>query len=244
MDKGFPLPAVVLCIMMVSAMGLPAGGNDNKMPEHASGNIKLPEPKYSGVMSVEEALMKRRSVRVFTEGTVMFAELSQLIWAAQGMAGPRGLRTAPSAGALYPLELYVVAGNVSGLPPGLYKYGRERHELLSLAKGDRRNDLCKAALGQSSIRRAAVVLVLSGVYERTTAKYGERGIRYVHMEAGHVAQNIYLQTVSLGLGTVVIGAFQDEEVKRLLRMADRESPLYIMPVGRIGYFSTTTKAML
>lgn len=218
--------------MMISAMAAPAKENTQKMPEHASEKIKLPEPKYGGVMSVEEALMKRRSVRVFKEGPVMLAALSQLLWAAQGMADQRGLRTAPSAGALYPLELYVVAGNVTGLPPGLYKYGRERHELLDVAKGDRRNDLCNAALGQSSIRRAALVLVLSGVYERTTSKYGERGIRYVHMEAGHAAQNVYLQAVSLGLGTVVVGAFQDEEVKRLLKMGDRESPLYIMPVGK------------
>jgi SagB-type dehydrogenase family enzyme len=183
-------------------------------------------------MSVEEALMKRRSVRVFKEGPVMLAELSQLIWAAQGVTDPRGPRTAPSAGALYPLELYVVAGNVNGLPQGLYKYGPGRHELLSVAKGDRRNDLCNAALGQSSIRRAALVLVLSGVYERTTAKYGERGIRYVHMEAGHAAQNVYLQAVPLGLGTVVIGAFHDEEVKKVLKLDDKERPLYIMPVGR------------
>jgi SagB-type dehydrogenase family enzyme len=231
MDQRFLLPAVMLCVM-ISAMAPPSKENTQKMPEHASEKIKLPEPKYIGVISVEEALMKRRSVRAFKEGPVMLAELSQLMWAAQGMADQRGLRTAPSAGALYPLELYVVAGNVTGLPPGVYKYGRERHELLSLAKGDRRNDLCNAALGQSSIRRAALVLVLSGVYERTTAKYGERGIRYVHMEAGHAAQNVYLQTVSLGLGTVVIGAFQDEEVKRLLKMGDRESPLYIMPVGK------------
>jgi len=202
------------------------------MPEHAPEIIKLPEPEYNSGTSVEEALLKRRSVRVFKEGPVMLAELSQLIWAGQGMTDPRGPRTAPSAGALYPLELYVVAGNVSGLPQGLYKYRPERHELLSLSKGDRRNDLCNAALGQSSIRRAALVLVLSGVYERTTAKYGERGIRYVHMEAGHAAQNVCLQAVPLQLGTVVIGAFQDEEVKRLLKIGAGESPLYIMPVGK------------
>jgi len=226
------LPGVVLCVTMVSAMALPARENTKKMPEHASERIKLPEPKYVGAMSVEEALLKRRSVRAFKEGPVMLAELSQLIWAAQGVTDQRGVRTAPSAGALYPLELYVVAGNVTGLPQGLYKYGPGKHELLSLAKGDRRNDLCNAALGQSSIRRAALVIVLSGVYERTTVKYGERGIRYVHMEAGHAAQNVYLQAVPLQLGTVVIGAFHDEEVKRMMMMTDKEKPLYIMPLGR------------
>jgi SagB-type dehydrogenase family enzyme len=202
------------------------------MPQYEPERIKLPEPKYIGVMSVEEAILKRRSVRVFRDGPVSLAELSQLIWAAQAVTGTRGLRTAPSAGALYPLELYVVAGNVTGLPQGLYKYDPERHELLNLAKGDRRNDLCEAALGQSSIRRAALILILSGVYGRTTAKYGERGIRYVHMEAGHAAQNVYLQAVTLQLGTVVIGAFSDRNVKALLKMTDGEMPLYIMPVGR------------
>jgi SagB-type dehydrogenase family enzyme len=219
-------------MMMISAMAAPAKENTQKMPEHASEKIKLPEPKYSGVMSVEEALMMRRSVRVFKEGPVMLAELSQLLWAAQGMTDPKGLRTAPSAGALYPLELYVVAGNVDGLSAGVYKYRPDSHELLSIVKGDRRNDLCNAALGQSSIKRAALVLVLSGVYERTTAKYGDRGIRYVHMEAGHAAQNVYLQAVPLQMGTVVIGAFQDGEVKKIFRMTDREIPLYIMPAGR------------
>jgi SagB-type dehydrogenase family enzyme len=217
---------------MVSAMA-PAAREDTKnMPEYGSKRIKLPEPRYIGATSVEEALMKRRSVRVFKDGPVLLAELSQLIWAAQGMTDPMGLRTVPSAGALYPLELYIVAGTVNGLPPGLYKYRPERHELLSLAKGDWRNELCNAALGQSSIRRAALILVLSGVYERTTAKYGERGIRYVHMEAGHAAQNIYLQAVPLQLGTVVIGAFYDDDLKKIFKMTDREMPLYIMPVGR------------
>jgi SagB-type dehydrogenase family enzyme len=160
------------------------------------------------------------------------SEVSQLLWAAQGITDQGGFRTAPSAGALYPLELYVVAGKVNGLPAGIYKYRAKSHELLSIVKGDRTTDLCNAALGQLSVRKAAAVFVLSGVYERTTVKYGERGIRYVHMEAGHAAQNIYLQAVPLGLGTVVIGAFHDEEVKRVLKMEDREMPLYIMPVGR------------
>jgi len=202
------------------------------MTENKSDIIRLPEPKYIGTSSLEEALHKRRSVRTFKDGPVTTYEVSQLIWAASGITGEGGLRTAPSAGALYPLELYVVAGNVNGLPAGIYKYRPNNHELLSVAKGDRRNDLCNAALGQSSIRRASAVLVLTGVYQRTTAKYGERGIRYVHMESGHAAQNICLQSVPLGLGTVVIGAFRDEEVKRVLNLEDAERPLYILPIGR------------
>lgn len=201
------------------------------MTEYKSEIIRLPEPKYIGTSSLEEALHKRRSVRTFKDGPVTMSEVSQLIWAAHGITGPGGLRTVPSAGALYPLELYVVAGNVDGLPAGIYKYRPKNHELLSVAKGDRRNDLCNAALGQSSIRRAAAILVLTGVYERTISKYGERGIRYVHMESGHSAQNIYLQTIPLGLGTVAIGAFHDEEVKRVLNLQNMERPLYILPIG-------------
>ena len=202
------------------------------MTEHATETIKLPGPEHSGGVSVEEALLERRSVRDFKDEPVSAAEVSQLLWAAQGSTGLRGFRTTPSAGALYPLELYIVVGHVNGLPAGVYKYVPGSHELIIIAKGDRRSDLCSAALGQPAVRRSAAVIVLSGVYGRTTAKYGERGIRYVHMESGHAAQNVWLQAVSLRLGTVVIGAFRDEEVKRMLRMADGEEPLYIMPEGK------------
>jgi SagB-type dehydrogenase family enzyme len=231
-NKRFFLVGVVLCAIIVSAVPLRAKEKTKTMPEYEQEIIKLPAPKYNSSTSIEEALLKRRSVRDFKDKPVTLSEISQLIWAAQGSTDQGVLRTAPSAGALYPLELFVVAGNVSGLPAGIYKYSPKSHALLSIVKGDRRIDLCNAALGQSSVKRAAAVVVLSGVYERTTTKYGERGIRYVHMEAGHAAQNVYLQAVPLGLGTVVIGAFCDEEVKRILKMADREKPLYIMPVGR------------
>ena len=204
-----------------------------RMPEHAGESIKLPGQEYESGISVEEALLKRRSVRDFKDISLSLAEVSQVLWAAQGRTKLRGMRTIPSAGALYPLELYVVAGNVEALPAGVYKYRPDSHELTSIVKGDKRGDLCSAALGQSSVRKAAAVIVLSGVYKRTTTKYGERGIRYVHMEAGHAAQNVYLQTVPLRLGTVVIGAFRDEEVAKVLNMPDGETPLYLMPVGKI-----------
>ncbi len=227
------MPAVVLCATMVSAMASPARERPQGMSHNGPETIKLPGPKITGATSVEEALVKRRSVRIFQEGPVLLDELSQLVWAAQGMTDRRGVRTAPSAGALYPLEIYVVAGNVEGLPAGIYKYLPVRHELIAVSKGDRRRDLYNSALRQSSLRDAALVLVMSGVYVRTTGKYGERGIRYVHMEAGHAAQNVYLQSVALRLGTVVIGAFYDADVKKLLKMADGEMPLYMMPVGRL-----------
>ena len=206
-------------------------GENQTMGEYEPIIIKLPAPKYRGSMSAEEALVRRRSARDFRDSPVRLSEISQLMWAAQGRTDQTGFRTSPSAGGLYPLELYVAAGHVSGLPAGTYKYISKSHELLNIAKGDRRIDLGNAALGQSSVRRSAAVIVMSAVYERTTRKYGERGIRYVHMEAGHAAQNVYLQAVPLGLGAVVIGAFRDEEVRRILKMSEREMPLYIMPVG-------------
>ncbi len=202
------------------------------MPECQSEKIKLPEPKYDGGMPLEEAILRRRSVRDFKAMPLRISEVSQLLWAAQGITGTLGRRTFPSAGALYPLELYIVSGDVENLPAGIYKYMPGRHELLKIKEGDVRKDLRDAALGQSSIKRAAAVIVMSGVYERTTAQYGERGVRYVHMEAGHAAQNVYLQTVSLGLGTVVIGAFHDEEIRKVMNMSENERPLYLMPVGK------------
>jgi len=155
-----------------------------------------------------------------------------LLWAAQGITDPSVGRTAPSAGALYPLEVYVLAGTVTGLAHGIYKYKPQGHELVKVADGDKRAELSRAALGQAWIRDAAAVIVFSAVYERTTQKYRERGLRYVHIEIGHAAQNVALQAVSLKLGTVPIGAFYDEEVKKVVKMGDREQPLYIMPVGK------------
>ncbi len=202
------------------------------MQEFKSEIIKLLKPEYDSDTSIEEALLKRRSVRRYKDKPLTLTEISQLLWAAQGITDPRGLRAAPSAGALYPLEIYVVAGNVNGLPDGIYNYKPRKHELARVVKGDKRIELCNAALGQPSVRNAAVVIVFSAVYERTTVKYGERGIRYVHIEAGHAAQNLFLQAVPLNLGAVVIGAFYDDEVKKVMKMTDREQPLYIMPVGR------------
>lgn len=195
--------------------------------------IKLTQPVYDSSVSLEESILKRRSIRRYKNEPLTINKVSQLMWAAQGITDSDGLRTAPSAGALYPLEIYVVVGNVDGLTPGIYKYKPHEHELLLIKEGDNRGNLSDAALGQGAVENGAIVIVISAVYERTTWKYGDRGVRYVHMEVGHVGQNIHLQAVSLGLGTVVIGAFSDNEVKRIMKMPEEESPLYIMPVGRI-----------
>lgn len=194
--------------------------------------IALPTPLYDSNTSVEQALLERRSIREYRLEPLTLAEISQLLWAAQGITHPAGLRTAPSAGALYPLEIYLLAGNVTDLRAAIYRYNPESHALSLIAEGDQRLALYQAALGQSAVQDAAAVIVIAAIYERTTVKYGERGVSYVHMEVGSAAQNLYLQATSLNLGTVFIGAFHDDEVKKVLHMAADEQPLGLMPVGR------------
>jgi SagB-type dehydrogenase family enzyme len=181
---------------------------------------------------VERALQERRSIRDFKSQPLRIAEVSQLLWAAQGITASGGLRTAPSAGALYPLEVYLFAGNVAGLPEGVYKYRPDGHLVIRTVEGDKRMELSRAALGQTSISDGAAVLLLTAVYGRTTARYGERGIRYVHIEIGHVGQNVCLQAVALNLGAVVIGAFDDSRVKRIANLMPQEEPLYLIAIGK------------
>jgi SagB-type dehydrogenase family enzyme len=194
--------------------------------------MKLPAPRLESSVSIEAVLHKRRSIREYADAPLVLADLAQLLWAAQGVTAANGFRTAPSAGALYPLEVYVLAGNVVDLPAGIYKYHPQGHTLDRVIEGDRRRELMHVALEQSSLHDAAAVILIDAVYERTTAKYGARGMRYVHMEAGHAAQNVYLQAVSLDLGTVAIGAFDDAGVKRVAHLSEHEQPLYLLPIGR------------
>jgi len=197
--------------------------------------IILPQPKFESDVSIEEAILERRSVREYKDESLNLQEVSQLLWAAQGITvrpdGRKG-RTAPSAGALYPLEVYLTVKNVDGLEPGVYRFIPEGHKLEKIFEGDIQAELSAAALGQPWVAAAPINIIIGAVYERTTVEYGERGIRYVHMEVGHVGQNISLQVISLDLGTVVVGAFDDERVKRILNLPLGVKPLYIMPVGR------------
>jgi len=192
--------------------------------------INLPSPDFKGKVSVEEALKIRRSVRSYKSVPLTIKELSQILWATDGKTADWGGRTAPSAGATYPLEIYVVIGNVEGLKPGLYYYEIDTHSLKLIKEGDLRAELSKAALNQSSVRTAPIVIVISGIFERTTSRYGKRGERYVYMEVGHCGQNVHLQAEALGLGTVMIGAFDDERVKRVLGI--KEDVFYLCPVGK------------
>jgi len=186
----------------------------------------------SGNVSIEDTLTQRRSLREFSADVLSLDEISQLLWAAEGITSPEDFRTAPSGGALYPLEIYLVSGNIAGLPPGVYLYNPRGHSLQLLTPGDKRKALSEAALDQECVQESAAVLVIAAIYGRTTAKYGERGIRYVHMEVGHVAQNVFLQTTAMKLGTAVVGAFHDERVKRLLTLEEDVQPLVLMPIGR------------
>lgn len=198
-------------------------------------NLVLPTPIYDSQTSVEQALQARRSERAYSLDPLTLVEVSQLLWAAQGLTDPEGLRTAPSAGALYPLDIYLLARNVTGLPEGVYHYQPLDHMLTLIDIGDKQQGVFEAALEQSSVKDAPAVFVISAVYGRTTEKYGQRGIRYVHMEVGHAAQNVYLQAEALALGTVFVGAFHEDKVKVILQMSEEEVPLGLMPVGRKLY---------
>jgi len=193
--------------------------------DNPGGVIDLPAPEKRGTMSLEEALYKRESVRSFSSKPLTMREISQILWAAQGRTRHWGGRTAPSAGALYPLEIYVA------LRDGLYRYLPDQHQMLQIRGGNLAASLSEAALGQGCVREAPAVVIITAVYERIERKYGKRGERYVKIEAGHTAQNILLQAVSLGLSAVPVGAFYDEKVSRVLSIPDDHKPLYLIPVG-------------
>jgi len=198
----------------------------------ANGEIALPEQSFEGEVSVERALTLRRSVRKFAPEALSLSAVSQLLWAAQGITDPKGLRTAPSAGALYPLEVYLVAGHVSGVRAGVYRYDPRRHRLLRVLDGDRRAGVAEAALDQDWVAKAPAILVIAAIYERTARKYGRRAAHYVDIEVGHAAQNVYLQATALGLGTTMVGAFRDEELSRALGLTGRTKPVGLLPVGK------------
>ena len=197
--------------------------------------IYLPSPNQKGGISLEEAIAQRRSRRDFTAEPISQSQLSQILWAAQGISDTQGrYRTAPSAGATYPLEIFIVCGSdsIDKMGDGIYHYNVDSHSLTLHHQGDVRLELARAALNQEFIYQAPADIVICALYERTLRIYDGRGESYVHMEVGHAGQNIYLQTAALGLATVAIGAFHDEQVREILRLDKQCKPLYIMPVGR------------
>lgn len=200
------------------------------MAEQATA-LSLPDPVVADGTGLNAVLRQRRTVRAFAPDPLTLTQVSQLLWAAQGITSPEGYRTAPSAGALYPLELHLLSGRVENLPEGSYRYEPSRHALLPEAADDLRRGIAAAALQQSWIAEAPAIVVISAVEARTAAKYGRRAKRYVHMEAGHAGQNLLLQAVALGLGAAVVGAFDDDRLAALLQLPRGERPLAILPVG-------------
>jgi SagB-type dehydrogenase family enzyme len=220
----------LMCVCIVVALVVQGWGKSRKQEM----SIKLPPPAYDGKISVEQAIKGRRTIRDFLSDPLSMAHVSQLLWAAQGITDERkGFRAAPSAGALYPLDAYAVVGDggVDGLAAGVYHYQPTRHSLELVMKGDRRKDVAQAALTQMWIAQAPVVFVITAEYERITRKYGERGVRYAHIEVGHVGQNIFLQAGALGLGAGIVGAFRDASVAEAIGAPTEHETIIIIPVG-------------
>lgn len=188
--------------------------------------IKLPEPKTKSELSIEEAILKRRSVRSFTEKPLTLEQISQLLWSAQGITYSRGgYRSAPSAGATYPLEIYLVSKE------GFFHYLPDNHSLEKISSQNYLIPLAEASLDQEWVRNAAINLIITAIFERTTTRYGRRGISYVYIEVGHTAENVHLQALSLGLASVAVGAFDEEAVAKVLGLTSQVKPLYLIPIG-------------
>jgi SagB-type dehydrogenase family enzyme len=218
------LVGFVVVTLTIPAWGKPA----------MQGSFTLPQPAYDGDFSVERAIKERRTVRAFGADSLSIAQLSQLLWAAQGITDARrGLRAAPSAGALYPLDVFVVVGKggVEALASGVYRYRPANHSLEVVITGDRRKDVAHAALTQMWIATAPVIFVITAQYERITSKYGERGVRYAQIEVGHVGENIFLQAEALRLVAGIVGAFRDAPLAAAIGAPKDYEPLIIIPVG-------------
>jgi len=229
---------ILLVIILIVVSGCVSQNFENEIYNIEGPTYALPIPEFDGNISLETALESRRSRRNFQDKAISLEQLSQILWAAYGITSPNsnsesrgGLRTTPSAGALYPLEIYVIVGNIENLAPGVYKYISETHEIMRVIDGDIRSELSEAVVNSNMVLEAPITIFYSAIFDRTTDTYGERGRNYVYIELGHSAQNIYLQVETLGLGTVAVGAFTDDEVKRILKLPANETPLYIMPIG-------------
>ena len=222
--------AVLMLATLAPGLGACAAGPASGGAAPASvAATDLPPPMLSSDLSFEETLARRRSVREYCDQPLTTAEMGQLLWAAQGITSEQGYRTAPSAGALYPLEIYLVTAD------GVLHYDPSHHRLEPVGHIDARPALYEAALRQEPVLAAPAVFVITVVYNRTAQKYGDhRGSRYVHLEAGHAAQNLLLQATALGLGAVPIGAFDDQEVQQALGLVEDHQPLYLLPVGHPG----------
>jgi SagB-type dehydrogenase family enzyme len=219
--------------MLLAANNVGQDMSDQKADiDPKAGRIALPAATFDRPLTVETAIKSRRSIREFRPGPLSIDEVAQILWSAQGITDAAGYRAAPSAGALYPLEVSLVAGDVRSLPAGIYRYVVRAHALDPTLSGDKRQTIARTALSQRWIADAPAILIIAAVEARTTAKYGRRGVRYTHIEAGHAAQNVYLQAGALGLGATIVGAFDDNAVAEAAGLHAEEAPLCILPVGR------------
>ncbi len=237
MKINFALAALLVLLFSISAQAtLPEEEKNNESQISKTVKaIKLPKPEYSG-LTVEEAIKKRRSVRSYSDKPLTQAQLSQLLFAAQGITYSKNdieKRSAPSSGATYPYEIYFVANRVDGLEKGIYHYLPAQHEIELVKKGDFVQKLVVICANQEFIAGAACCFILSAVPKRTVSVYGDRGYIYIFMEAGHISQNIYLEATSMNLGTVSVGAFNQDSMKGLLGLEGEESPIYVQPIGAI-----------
>jgi SagB-type dehydrogenase family enzyme len=212
------------------AMAGKIDGTTGKMEQ----KMNLPKPRLKGSVSVEEAIKHRRTVRSYRLKPLTLEQLSQIFWAAQGITEDRGYkRSAPSGGALYPMDIYAVVGDncVEGLNAGIYHYDPRKHTALLIIEGDLRKDVARSSLSQMWMAEAPINLVITAEYSRITSKYGARGERYAMIEAGHIGQNIFLQAEALGLRAGIVGAFHDKNVNRVMKINRSHEPLLILPVG-------------
>jgi len=204
-----------------------------------AGDLSLPTPSRKGTVSVEEALSSRRTHRSFQGCALSLKQFSQMLWAAYGVTAVtsgRHLKTAPSAGATYPIDIYAVVGEggIESVAPGVYHYRPESHSLRPVGSGDVRSQVAAACLRQMWMAPAPLFIVITGEYARCSAKYGPRGVIYTHIEAGHVAQNVFLQAEALGLKAGIVGAFEKEDLGKALHIPAAHEPLLVMPVGYPG----------
>ncbi len=204
-----------------------------------STKIKLPLPKHAEIMSVDEAIRRRRSIRTFSQKPLTMEQLSYLLWASTGIQRKENgyeFRTVPSAGALYPIETYLIANNVQGLKKALYHYFIKSHLLEELERGDFSTPIAIAALGEEMFLSAAAIFVWTAIFDRSKWKYRQRAYRYVYLDAGHIAQNLALTATSLGLGSCQVGAFYDDEVNKIVGVdGTDESTIYLSVIGYPEY---------
>jgi SagB-type dehydrogenase family enzyme len=194
--------------------------------------IPLPQPHEGVAGSLQECLRRRRSTREFSAEPLQVDEIAQLLWAGQGITSLAGLRTAPSPGAVYPLRLYLAAGRVESLIPGVYRYNPDEHAILRTAKADARWALSQAAMGQQCAADCAALIVIAATYRRLSREFGTHAQRLALIETGHVGQNVCLQAAALGLGCVGLGRFDPDLARHALHLPDSEDPLYLVACGR------------